>query len=170
MARESFQSMVPPTRIGIKLEVDKEGATEEIELPLRLLILGDFTMKEDPTEIQLRKPKSINKDNFDAIMQDMNLGLSFSVPNRLANDGTELAVDLNFESMKDFEPGRVAEQIPALKRLLQARTLLEDLKARVKTKPEIRKSLQALISEMGKNPDDSTLISKLNTLLNETES
>ena len=105
MPRESFQDMVPPTRIGIKLEVDKDGAMEEIELPLRLLVLGDFTLSEDPTELQLRKARSINKDNFDAIMKDMNLGLSFAVPNRLANDGSDLKVDLKFESMKDFDTG-----------------------------------------------------------------
>jgi len=159
--------MVPKTRIGIKLKVETGGALEEIELPLKLLILGDFTMQKDDTPLQDRQVLSINKDNFDDVMKKMNLGLSLVVPNKLTDDGSEMKVDLKFGSIEDFDPSHVAEQIPALRRLLQARQLLEDLKARVKAKPEIRRALQGLITEMAKNPSNEALVSQLNSLLKE---
>ncbi len=170
MPADSFQDMVPKSRIGIKLKVAKDGALEEIELPLKLLILGDFTMQPDETELQERTKFSINKDNFNDVMKKMNLGLSLVVPNKLADDGTDMKVDLKFENIKDFDPARVAEQIPELQRLLQARQLLNDLKARVSAKPEIRKSLQSLVNEMNKSPNNEALVGQLRQLLQEEES
>jgi type VI secretion system protein ImpB len=167
MPKESFQDMVPPSRIGIKLKVQTGDAEEEVEIPLRLLILGDFTLRPDSTELKDRKPVSINKDNFDEKMKSMNLGLTLAVPNKLADDGSDLKVDLKFESMKDFDPARVAEQIPALKRLLKARQLLNDLKARVKLKPEIRRELTGLMRELNENPDNEDLVKQLENLMAE---
>ena len=166
MPAESFQDMVPRSRIGIKLKVFKDGAQEEIELPLKLLILGDFTQQEDDTELQERSKLAVNKDNFNDVMKKMNLGTSLIVADKLSGEG-DMKVDLKFESIKDFEPSRVSEQIPALRRLLQARQLLDDLKARVRSKPEVRKSLQGLVKEMQKSPGNEELLGQLKGLLKE---
>lgn len=169
MAGESFQDMVPKSRIGIKVKVAKDGATEEVELPLKLLILGDFTQQEDQTPLQDRKPLTINKNNFDDVMEKMNLGLSVVVPNKLTDaEDEDMKVDMTFNSIKDFHPGRIAEQIPALKKLLNARNLLKDLKARAKTKPEIRKALKGHLSQLegiAKGSEGEEMLKKLEEAL-----
>ena len=109
MAKEG--SVAPKERINVTFKPATGGAQEEIELPLKLMVLGDFTQRADDRKIEDRKPISIDKNNFDEVLGKQELSLTFAVPNRLQDEETddELPVQLRINSMKDFNPAAVVE-------------------------------------------------------------
>ncbi len=134
-------------RVHIKYEVETEGAQVEKELPFVVGVLGDFSGQ--PTEplkpMKDRKFVQIDRDNFDDVLARMTPGLRFRVANTLKDDGTDVAVDLKFRSMEDFEPGRVADQIPALRNLLEKRNQLRDLLAKADRSEELESLLERIL-------------------------
>lgn len=147
MATESFQNEIPPSRINIRYVKDTGGAREEIELPLKLLITGDFNMRPDDTTLEDRKKLSVDKNNFQAVMKEQNLGLDLVVPDTLKGGDEEMAVKLKFDNLNDFTPTGVAQQIPQLNTMLEVRNLLKDLKARVISNREFRKALEGILKD-----------------------
>ncbi len=123
MAKEG--SVAPKERINVTFKPATGGAQEEQELPLKLLVLGDFTQRADDRKLEDRKPISIDKQSFDDVLAKQELSLTFSVPNRL-QEGAEddLAVQLRIDSMKDFNPASLVEQVPELKKLMALREAL----------------------------------------------
>ena len=148
-------------RVHITYEVETEGAEIQRELPFVVGVMGDFS--GDPTEplkpLSERKFIQIDRDNFNDVMAAMTPGVKTRVENTLAGDGSEMAVELKFRSMEDFEPARVAAQVPALASLLETRAKLRDLLSKVDRSEELESlleqvlrsdsSLQALSSELG---------------------
>ncbi len=134
-------------RVHIKYEVETEGAQVEKELPFVVGVLGDFSGQ--PTEplkpMKDRKFVQIDRDNFDDVLARMTPGLRFRVANTLKDDGSEFGVDLKFRSMEDFEPGRVADQIPALRSLLEKRNQLRDLLAKADRSEELESLLERIL-------------------------
>jgi len=104
MAKEG--SVAPKERINITFKPAVGTAQEEVELPLKLLVLGDFTQREDLRKLEDRKPVGIDKNSFDEVLAKQALSLTLSVPNRLQDcaelDGLGIQVRIN--SMKDFNP------------------------------------------------------------------
>ncbi len=146
---KSFQDEIPPSRVNIRYVKDTGGAQEELELPLKMLVLGDFTMREDDTTLEDRARLGIDKNNFAAVLKDQKLGLDLVVPNTLAGGG-EMPVKLNFNSLDDFTPTGVAGQVPELATMLEVRNLLKDLKAKVISNREFRKQLEIILKDKGK--------------------
>src|ERR1700712_3873414 len=103
-------------RVHITYDVETEGAEIQRELPFVVGIMGDFS--GDPTAplkpLGDRKFTQIDRDNFNDVMASMTPGLKLKVDNKLADDGTQMGVNLTFSAMEDFEPARVAAQVPAL--------------------------------------------------------
>jgi len=143
----SFQKEKPPSRINLFLELQKGDAQEKVELPLRLLMMGDYLGREDETPLGDRESINITSDNFDAVMESMDLELDYTVPDRLSEDDGEISVELDIQNMKDFTPERVARQVPQLTRLLAMRNLLQDLRNRVVSTREFRKKLEEIVSD-----------------------
>ena len=143
----SFQKEKPPSRINLFLELQKGDAQEKVELPLRLLMMGDYLGREDETPLGDRESINITSDNFDAVMESMDLALDYTVPDRLSEDDGEISVELDIQNMKDFTPERVARQVPQLTRLLAMRNLLQDLRNRVVSTREFRKKLEEIVSD-----------------------
>ena len=151
MAKES--SVAPKERVNIVYRPATGGAEQEKELPLKLLVLGDYTLKDDEAPLEERKPVSVDKDNFNDVMASQNLSLTLKVPNKLAEkkageEERHLAVKLDFKSMKDFRPEAVAEQVPELNQLLQLRTALQALKGPLGNLPAFRKRIENLVSDV----------------------
>jgi type VI secretion system protein ImpB len=146
MATGSFQNEIPPSRVNIRYAKDTGGAKEEIELPLKLLVVGDFTQRQDDTPLEDRARVGIDKNNFNSVMKEQNLKLDAVVPNTLAGAG-EMPVSLKFDSLEDFSPTGIANQIPELKTMLEVRNLLKDLKARVISNREFRKALEDILKD-----------------------
>jgi len=140
--------VAPQERVNIRYKTETGGAVEETELPLRLLVTGDFTGRPDATLIEERKPISIDKNNFDEVLSSQRVGLAMQVDNTLSGKPDEqLAVHLNFSSMKDFEPESIAQQIPELRELLELREALTELKGPLSQNAEFRKRLQKLLDD-----------------------
>ena len=111
-----------------------------------------------------RKFTQIDRDNFNDVMANMTPGLNLKVDNTLADDGSQMSVGLKFSSMDDFEPARVAAQVPALAALLETRAKLRDLMSKVDRSEELENlleqvlrseaDLQNLSDELGMNKTD----------------
>jgi type VI secretion system protein ImpB len=138
-------------RVHITYEVETEGAEILRELPFVVGIMGDFS--GDPTQqlrpLNERKFIQIDRDNFNEVMARMTPGLNLRVDNKLADDGSQMAVSLKFDSIEDFEPARVAEQVPALKALLETRNKLRDLMSKVDRSEQLESLLEQILTNEG---------------------
>lgn len=136
-------------RVHITYEVETEGARVVKELPFVVGVLGDFSGK--PTQplkpLKDRKFISIDRDNFNDVMARMTPGLEFRVENTLKGDGSELPVQLKFNSIADFEPGQVVQQVDSLKKLLEARDKLRDLLTKVDRSDALENLLEQVLKE-----------------------
>ena len=147
MAKEG--SVAPKERINITFKPATGDAKEEIELPLKLLVLGDFTQQVDERPVEDRKPINIDKNNFDEVLAKQNLGLTLSVPNRLQDedDSQELAVELRLNSMKDFNPTSLVDKVPEMKKLMELRDALMALKGPLGNAPAFRKAIESVLED-----------------------
>lgn len=147
MAKEG--SVAPKERINITFKPAVGGAQEEIELPLKLLVLGDFTQREDLRKVEDRKPIGIDKNTLDEVLAKQALSLLMSVPNRLQESGEieELAIQVRINSMKDFNPANLVEQIPELKKLMELRDALVALKGPLGNTPSFRKAIENALAD-----------------------
>ena len=138
-------------RVHITYEVETGDAQIKRELPFVMGVLGDFS--GDPTTplrpLGDRKFIQIDRDNFNDVMGRVAPGLKLKVDNTLANDGSQMAVDLKFNSIDDFEPGRVVEQVPALKALMDTRNKLRDLMSKVDRSEELEGLLEQVLQNEG---------------------
>ena len=134
-------------RVHIKYEVETGDAQVERELPFVVGVMGDFS--GNPTTplrpLKDRKFVQIGKENFNEVMERIAPELNIKVNNTLAGDDSLMAVQLKFKSMDDFEPGRVADQVPALKKLLDTRNQLRDLMTKVDRSDELEKLLERVL-------------------------
>ena len=133
--------------MNIQLSVDKGNAQKKLELPLKLLVLGDFTQRKDGTRVVDREKININKDNFDQVMKSLKLEVKTSVANKLNADGGELNVNLKIDSMKSFTPYEVAKQIPEIGNLIAARNLIRDLGSNLLDNREFRKRMETILKD-----------------------
>lgn len=146
-------------RVHIKYEVETGGAMVEKELPFVMGVMGDFS--GNPTEalkpLKDRKFVQIDRDNFNEVMAKNNAGLNLRVENKLAGDGSEMAVNLKFSKIEDFEPGAVADQVEPLKKLLHSRNQLRDLAAQLDRSPE---ELENALESILKNTENVEALAK----------
>ncbi|MDF7681801.1 type VI secretion system contractile sheath small subunit [Enterobacteriaceae bacterium ESL0689] len=156
---QSFQSEIPKARINISLDLHTGGAHKKVEIPLKLLATGDFSNGQASGPLAERTKIDVNKNNFDAVLAELNPQVNLTVKNTLADDGSEENVHLNFQSMKDFTPEAVARQIPQLKAMLAMRNLLRDLKSNLLDNATFKK-------EFGKILQDPALSDELRSELN----
>lgn len=145
-------SVAPRERVNITYRPASEGAQEDIELPFKILILGDFTGRPDERPIEERPPICVDKDNFDKVMAAQQLGVDISVPDHLTgpaqgHEPAELAVSLRFSSLADFRPEGLAEQVPELRRLLELRAALVALKGPIANVPGFVRKIRELLKD-----------------------
>ncbi|AAO58855.1 MULTISPECIES: type VI secretion system contractile sheath small subunit [Pseudomonas syringae group] len=148
MAKEG--SVAPKERINVTFKPATGGNQEEIELPLKLLAIGDYTHRRDERKVEDRKPISIDKTTFDEVLAKQELELTLSVPNRLQDEegvAEELPVKLRVNSMKDFNPASLVEQVPELKKLMELRDALVALKGPLGNAPAFRKAIEGVLAD-----------------------
>lgn len=141
-------SVAPKERVNITYKPATGDAQENIELPLKLMMMGDYTLRPDDRLLEDRKPINIDKDNFNDVMRNQNLSLKMNVDNKLSEESGQMAVDLKFDTLADFSPESVAKQVPEMNKLLQLRTALQALKGPLGNVPEFRKKLQELLDDI----------------------
>lgn len=143
-------SVAPKERVNIVYKPATGDAKEEIELPLKTLVVGDFTMRQDDTPLEGRKSINIDKDNFDEVLKAQKIELDTSVRNTLADDpDNPLEVKLKFDTMHDFEPDAIVKKVPELNKLFELREALKALKGPLGNVPDFRKKIQELVQDKG---------------------
>lgn len=135
-------------RVHISYEVETNGAVVEKELPFVVGVMGDFS--GDPTAplkpLKDRRFVQIDRDNFDQVLASMNPGLNIKVDNKLEDDGSQIAVDLSFQSMDDFEPASIVQQVEPLRRLMETRNKLRDLSTKADRSDELEEILERVLT------------------------
>lgn len=139
-------------RVHITYDVETEGAEVQRELPFVVGVMGDFSGKsyEPQKPLKDRKFTQIDRDNFDDVLARMTPGAQFKVENTLTGDGTQLAVNLRFKSMDDFEPGAIVDQMEPLRKLLAARNKLRDLMSKVDRSEDLERLLEDVLQNTAK--------------------
>lgn len=157
-------SVAPKERISIRYVPATGGEQEEVELPLKMLVTGDFKGHEEEIALEDRTAVNINKDNFNKVMSEFGLQLAMDVPARLeeGGDNDTLRVDLKFGAIEDFNPDAIARQVPELNKLLELREALVALKGPMGNIPAFRKQMQAML---GDEASRSRLAKELEQLL-----
>lgn len=167
MNKKSEGSVAPKERINIKYVPSTGEQHDEVELPLNLLVIGDLKGTAEDASIEERPAVSIDKYNFSSVMKEADIQLDMDVPNRLEDDAKDdLRIRLNFESMVDFTPDRVARQVPELNKLLELREALVALKGPLGNIPAFRSRLQSLLSDESLRDQ---LLSELNMATGESK-
>ncbi|MCX2685090.1 type VI secretion system contractile sheath small subunit [Pseudomonas sp. DCB_AW] len=143
---KNIGSVAPKERINIKYVPATGDEQAEIELPHKMLVLGDFGL-EDSRALEDRPVMRIDKHSFNNVLHDADVSLDMSVPSLLsATPDAELAVNLQFKSINDFGPDQIAQQVPELNKLLELREALVALKGPLGNVPTFRKQLQHLLN------------------------
>lgn len=140
-------SVAPKERVNIVYQSATGDAKEDVELPFKQLVIGDFTLREESQPVDERTPINVDKDSFNDVLKAHRLSLTLAVPNRLTNEVSDeqLKVELKLDSIRDFEPDALVEQVPELKQLVALRDALKALKGPLGNLPDFRKQLQQLI-------------------------
>ena len=142
------QSVAPKERINITYKPATGDAKSELELPLKVMVMGDFTLQADDTPLEDRKAVAVDKNNFDEVLDAHDVSMTAAVPNKLSDEeGAEMSVSLEFKSLKDFEPENVANQVPELRQLLELRNALQALKGPLGNERDFRKKIESLLQD-----------------------
>ena len=149
--KESLQhklDRVRPPRVQITYDVEVGGAIELKELPFVVGVLGDFVGKpEEPLPaLKNRKFVEIDRDNFNQVMAGMKPRLAFSTENKLQDDGSKLGIELKFNGIEDFEPDNIVQQVEPLRKLVEARQKLSDLRSKMDGNEKLENMLNDLIA------------------------
>lgn len=141
-------SVAPKERVNITYKPATGNAQEEVELPLKILMMGDYTNKADSTPLEERKTINVDKDNFQEVLAKQNLSANISVADKLSGEANaEMSVGLNFKKLSDFTPEGIVNQVPELRRLLELRGALTALKGPLGNIPAFRKKIQGLLGD-----------------------
>lgn len=148
MSKEA--SVAPKERVNIVYRPATGDAKEEVELPLKFLVMGDFTGAQDDRPVEDRKPVNIDKDNFDDVLAASDVKMQASIPNKLSSaPDAQMTVDLDFKRIKDFDPDTIIQKVPELRQLIELREALKALKGPLGNVPEFRKKVQDLVKDPG---------------------
>ena len=148
MSSTKDQSVAPKERVNIVYKSQTGDAQEETELPLKILMVGDYTGRTDETPLEERKPINVDKENFNEVLANQRLEVALNVPNRLVEEkDASLGVKLQFKKLEDFGPEGIVNQVPELRTLLELRAALTALKGPLGNIPAFRKKIEALLSD-----------------------
>jgi type VI secretion system protein ImpB len=161
MSSESTQhklDRVRRPRVQITYDVETNGAMQKVELPFVVGVMADLSAqpKEALKPLKERKFVPIDRDNFNEVMKRATPRLAMKVQNKLTDENTQMPVELNFSNMDDFDPAKVAQQVPALKQLLDMRQRLSELMSKM----EGNDKLEALLAQVMGNTEAQQALAK----------
>lgn len=156
--KESLQhklDRVRPPRVQITYDVEVGDAIELKELPFVIGVMGDFVGKPDEPlpALKNRKFVEIDADNFNQVMAGMAPRLAFTVDNKLQDDGSKMGIELKLNNIEDFEPDQIVQQVDPLRKLVEARQKLTDLRAKMDGNEKLETLLEDIISDAGKQKE-----------------
>lgn len=141
-------SRVRPPRVQITYDVETNGAIQQKELPFVVGVFSDLagTPKEPLAEVKKRKFIEIDRDNFNRVMNRIKPRVVTRVENKLQDDGSEFAIDLEFRSMDDFNPAAIANKVEPLRQLLELRQKLVEMVAKLDGNNALYEQLESILS------------------------
>jgi type VI secretion system protein ImpB len=144
-------SRVRAPRVHITYDVEVGDAIQMKELPFVVGVIGDFSGKPDEPlpKLKDRKLIEIDRDNFDKVLAGMKPRLAYRVDNKLTDDGSKLNVEMRFQSLSDFEPDRVVQQVEPMRKLVEARRRLSDLLSKMDGNDKLEELLSDIIQNTG---------------------
>jgi type VI secretion system protein ImpB len=142
-------------RVQITYDVETNGAMQKTELPFVVGVLADLSGQPSTPlrPLKERKAANIDRDNFNDVLAKSTPRVAMKVQNRLTSEDTKLAVELKFKSMDDFDPARIAEQIPALKKLLEMRMELTQLLSKMEGNDKLDQLLADVLGNTEKTKE-----------------
>lgn len=147
----AIQDEIPKSRLTLKYKTEVEGEPEDLSLPLRMLVTGDFSLgnsKDRKVDLDERRIRNMDGTNANEVMKDMGMSLSFAVANKVNPEEEEdMQVNIPIDSMKSFSPDQIVKHVPKLKGLLMLKKLMEETLANVDNRKEFRKLLNDLMSD-----------------------
>lgn len=142
------QSESPKERINITYKPKTGGLSEEIEIPYKMMVLGEFNPNAEKQVIEEKKVVNVNKGNFNEVLGKQDISIRFSVDDKLSGaEDSEITVDLKINSMKDFSPESIVENVDELKKLMELRESLIALKGPLGNMPALRDAIANAISD-----------------------
>lgn len=144
-------SRVRAPRVHITYDVEVGDAIQMKELPFVVGVIGDFSGKPDEPlpKLKDRKMIEIDRDNFDKVLAGMKPRLAYRVDNKLTDDGSKLNVEMRFQSLSDFEPDKVVQQVEPMRKLVEARRRLSDLLSKMDGNDKLEELLSDIIQNTG---------------------
>jgi type VI secretion system protein ImpB len=147
----AIQDEIPKSRLTLRYKTEVSGQPEDVSLPLRLLVEGNFSMgssKDRKLDLEERRLRTLDGTNTDAVMKDMGMSLKFAVSNKIDPEMAEdMDVEIPVDSMRSFSPDHIAKHVPKLRGVLQMKKLLEEVISNVDNRKDFRKLLNELMSD-----------------------
>lgn len=160
-------SVAPKERINIKYVPAVDGSLEEVELPLKMVVVGDFKGHEEDTALEDRPAISVDKYNFHDVMKENKLAVEINVPDKISDEeDATIGVSLKLDTLENFSPDSIARNVPEINKLLELREALVALKGPLGNIPAFRRQLQELISDEASR---SELANELENVLGNVE-
>ena len=148
MALNAQQKRVSKNRVSITYDVEDGGSMQKKELPFIIGLIGGYSGdREDKEDLEDRTFYTVDKDNFNDVMTRVGPKLSFTVENKIQNDGSEFQVELDFKSMKDFEPDAIVDKVEPLRNLAATREKLMTLVAKADRSRDLEKVLKEILQD-----------------------
>ncbi len=135
-------------RVHITYDVETNGAVQEKEIPFVMGVMGDYSgdNTENKKALKDRKFSQIDRDNFNEVMNNISPQVNMKVENTLEADGSEMAINLDFKNMEDFEPQNIVEKVDPLKKLMETRNKLRDLLTKADRSEDLENLLEEVLS------------------------
>jgi len=143
----NFLRFTPQSRVNITLDVLTDGCRQQKELPLKLLVLGDFSHGQQSGTLPLRSRLNIHKDNFNQVLKTLSPRLSIQCEHDRVTTAPSRKIELTIQQYQDFQPHNIAKQIPELRELMAMRNVLKDLKACLMDNQQFCKALEKVIQD-----------------------
>ncbi|WP_282096203.1 type VI secretion system contractile sheath small subunit [Epibacterium ulvae] len=148
MALNAQQKRVSKNRVSITFDVEDGGSVQKKELPFVTAMIGGYSGdRQDKEAIEDRTFYQVDKDNFNDVMARVGPELTYTVENKIQDDGSEFEVSLDFKSMKDFEPDAIVDKVEPLKKLAETREKLMTLVAKADRSRDLEKVLKEILQD-----------------------
>lgn len=157
----SFQNEIPKARVNITLDIEGNNKSNHKELPMKLLVLGDFSNNQSDEKLHQRTRVNINKSNINEIMASFSPSINLDVTNKILPEAESLKSEITFKEIKDFSPAHIVQAVPVLNKLQAMRNLIKDLKANVLDNKSFRKKLEKILKD---KEQKQTLLKEINDL------
>lgn len=104
-------------RVSLVYQTNIAGQLESVELPFRVLVLGDYTMNEDSSYLDEDDPENITQNSLAPLFIKYKPELNLKLKDVLSGSDDELLLNYKFSSIEDFSPANIINNTEVFKEL-----------------------------------------------------